>query len=40
MLIIVMAIGITVAFNVAINWAIEQVRWYRDTHYYDKYHKD
>ena len=35
MLIIMLAIGLTVTFNVALKWAIEQVRWYKRTHYYD-----
>lgn len=35
MLIIMLAIGLTIAFNVALKWAIEQVRWYKRTHYYN-----
>lgn len=35
MLVLVLAIGLAVTFNVALQWAIEQVRWYKQTHYYD-----
>ena len=35
MLIIMLAIGLALTFNVALQWAIEQVRWYKRIYYYD-----